>query len=158
MPEVSVNYDIRVALQTLLKAESFPPPDPTKKALDPENILVRVMPKVSERLDKIPCMILAPYGTIPWYDLGFEYGVVRTYTVELAIIAEANYDFATDDEGYNGWLEQATRSASPKYLEDVPSVWGITVVQGAPWNRGKIGTLYAYMSALIAFESEESRN
>jgi hypothetical protein len=155
MAGISVHYDIQTALLNILQGATFP-------GLPSSSIKVRMLPKVGENLDTLPCILISPYGNIDWFPLSFEGDVNRTYYVEVSLVAANNFDFASNQEQYEGWLEQAGRLVTPPNLDattpSLPNVWRIEMVSNPTFDRGRLNQTYAYQSVLVKFDSQEPRN
>ncbi len=150
----SVSYQIQQAVQTILRAANL-------SGIDSAAIKIREMPKAGETLDPLPCVIISPYGKRSDKPADFEGHRDRTYKIEIALIDGTEGDYATDQELYQGWQEDAADAIvmdgdfSRNTLTAVPSVWEINVEDIAEFDRSSLAVNYAYQSIVIRFESQE---
>ncbi len=153
----AIYQTIQTDIQTLLRSLSL-------TDLDPADIKVRSMPKVAETLDRTPCIIVAPYGSVRNEPLDFEGNRTKTYQVEIAVVAKSFGDYQTNQPKYLGWIEQIDEVLTfeipgtiRQTLPSLPNVYGITIEEEPTFDRTKLNQQYAYQSLLLSVESQERR-
>lgn len=163
MPGISIHYDLRVAAANLIIAQC--PNNPLLTGLTANNIKIRMMPKVGEVVDTLPCVIVAPVQQIGWSPLGFEGSVDRTYGVEFAVVAASNQNYLANQELYEGWIEEISRIVLADFVTlflftnpAVPSIWNAMIDRSVTFDRGSLNINYAYQSVYASYHSQEVYN
>lgn len=155
MASTSVWFGILDGLRTLVRAASL-------ADIPEERVKVRMLPKVGEVLDPLPCVLLVPQGSAKSAPLDFEGNAGREYRVEICLVDGIEGDFATNQEKYQTWLEQVVNKVEKQDdgmwrcdLADVPSVWGIEIDQAPTFDRSKLDENYSYQSVVVTVKSHE---
>lgn len=158
MPGASIHYDIRAATAKLIQNQIGSLP-----GLTANSIKVRMMPKVGEVVDPLPCVIVAPVERIPWEPMGFEGSINVPYGVEFAIVAASNQDYLANQETYEGWLEAIRGIVLGDFIflftnAGVPSIWNAMIDSSVTFNRAGLARNYAYQSIYAVYSSKEVYN
>ena len=146
----SVFNDILNACQTTLQAVTF-------TGLSPDNIRIRMLPKVGETLDVVPCILIAPGDVERKSVQGFENKVNKVYPVEVAIVAAVNRDFSTKLPILLEWRQQSDRALAGPLLTGAPTVWDTRMDYKVLFDRSLLAKQYGYLSFTVRFTSCENR-
>lgn len=124
------------------------------------DIKLRHLPKASETLDTLPCLVLA-FPDEPEEDkpLSFEAEVGREviYPVDMVFIAAGNSDFEGQRARYTRWREQLRRAFQGPRLDGAATVFMTQIRPWVPLDRGLLNQQYAYSGITVRFHSAERR-
>ena len=130
-------------------------------AVATSNIKRRMLPKVSETLDSLPCILVAPGpGGEQVEDFSFEDGVAKhvVYQVEVVVVAASNHDYATNEATYEDWRQTVRRAFQSHSLAGVPTVFQISLRPSPPFDRRLLNEQYAYSGLVLLVHAAESRS
>jgi hypothetical protein len=123
---------------------------------------IREAPKVGERIDQLPCVLICPRGQKPPEGLSFEGAIGIGYVEEVIVIDGREGDLATDQPKTQLWKEQcvsAVAKSSPTSwrttLPNVPTVYDLRVGDIEGYDRTKLDDNYAYLSFFVTVRSSE---
>ena len=154
---MSVGYDIRVAVKAIVVAMGI-------SGITTDNIKIRMMVRALKGIDRLPCIIIAPYGTIDDKPADFEGSRGRIFRVRVAIIDAMTGDTETHDELYSQWIEDIINAVlvqqsgpeqgfSRETLAGIDGVWQIRAETIATFDDSKMEQgYYAYQNAVFRFE------
>lgn len=128
----------------------------------PAEIKIREMPKVSEGLDHVPCVMICPYEDVGTEPLDMEGTANRKPKVEICLIDASDGDFATDRKKRQKWHRQVLNAIEFNNdgswrleLPNATTVWSIRPVKAPTFDRSKLPEGYAYFGVVVEFWSNE---
>ena len=132
----------------------------TLDGIQPADVKIRKLPKATESLDGLPCVVVAP-GEDPElltphsFEDDASYEVA--YSVDVVCVADDDADFVTNIDRYFRWREQVRRAFQSPRLEDVPAVFDTRLKPLAPLDRQLLNNNYAYTGITVRFHASEQR-
>jgi hypothetical protein len=150
MPESvynSILEAVRDKLQTL-----------TLDGIESVDVKIRKLPKATESLDSLPCVVVAPSEEPEVVeDLSFEDDAAHEviYSVDIVCIADDDADFVTNLDRYLRWREQVRRAFQPPLLAAVASVFTTEILPFSPLDRQLLNANYAYTGIAVRFHAVE---
>lgn len=123
--------------------------------------VIRELPKVSENIDLLPCVIYTPHGPVQSDAMAFEGCSGRVYTEEVCLIDYRDGDAATDQQKTQTWHEQLLRAIEINNgqfrttLPNTPTVWSVEIETAPNFDRSKLNENYAYLSVVVRLRSAE---
>jgi hypothetical protein len=134
----------------------------TLAGIDPETgIKVRKLPKATESLDSLPCVIIAPAEEpeeVEPLSAEDDAAMEVVYSVDVVAIADDDADFSTNLDRYLRWREQVRLAFQPPRLAAVAAVFDTDILPFSPLDRQLLNANYAYTGHTIRFHAAEQRN
>ncbi len=129
-------------------------------SLPSANVKRRMLPHVDESLNdgELPCVILAAGGPESEEIISFEGHKSVVYAVEVAVVAAANRDYATNEAVYEKWREQIKRAFGRAKIDGAPSVYDVRINPGPLFDRSLLNQQYVYGSITLRISSCEPRS
>ena len=115
----------------------------------------RMLPKASETLDKLPCVIVAPASQKGRRKPDGWGSNDRTYPVEIAVVTATNRDMLTKIPNVTQALQEIEAAFDVPTLAGAATVWNVEVDPGATFDRSTLSQNYAYSSILLLIHSHE---
>lgn len=145
--------DIMTALVTTIQGLELSP-------IQPERVYRRMLPRVAESLESLPCVLVAPGpGGEALEPLSFEddlaYAV--TYQAEIVVVAASNANLQVLEPTVEKWRQRLRRSLQNHTLNGVPEVYRIQIRPSPPFERRLLNSQYAYSGQVFLFTAAEQR-
>jgi hypothetical protein len=158
MPNDSIHYSILLDCQAILQNQG------RFGILTPDAIVVlkrmRAMPQ--QGFSKLPAMVLSPGRAVATV-AGMNGAGVNEYGVKLCIIASNNLDAVTNQDMYQGWLEQAKllliREPADNgwrfSLPNVPQVFDVRESEDSVLPTEAADEMYDVLEEVVVFSTNE---
>ena len=129
-----------------------------------DRIKIQRKPKVGEKLDKVPCVLISPYGEVQDTPLSFEDNE-KIYLVEIVVVNLFNNNFADGIDPELEWINAIARKMRWVENDNVNDPWifrttlpnttvyDIDTVDETVFDRDKLNNLYSYQRLVYQFHT-----
>jgi len=119
------------------------------------NIKARMLPKIHEELDAVPCVIVSTLRAEAWEPIDMEGTDDIVYFVNVTIVAANNFDFVSESGVYFTWRERIRKALEGHTLAGAPTVWQIDYAPDAVFDPAEFNNMYAYQPMVFEVHSAE---
>lgn len=123
----------------------------------PLPVLKRKLPRVSETLEMLPCLLVCPSTRPERYQPAAEGLVFLDYAVDVSMAAPGNRDWATNLDQYLQWRQQIRGLFQGPLLAGVSAVYDTDITPGTPIDRTLVNSNYDYSTLGLLFSAIERR-